>query len=95
MIERHISFRVHCGREQQFTDFVRRTYFPAMGQIPGFIRAEMLQSLEDREELTMVLRFESQEASAAWRGSRTHEHLKPELKSYYSGSHLRIFDVID
>lgn len=95
MIERHIAFHILSGREQEFVDFVHRAYFPAIKQTPGFISAELLQSLDDREEITMVLRFDSQESSVSWRGSRAHEYLKPELKSYYSDSQLRIFDVID
>lgn len=95
MIERHVTFHVHPGKEQAFHAFFKEAYEPAMSETPGFISASLLQEHEQSSNIKMVLRFESLEAAAAWRASEKHEELKPSLKSHYEGSELLVYDVLE
>ncbi len=42
----------------------------------------------------MVIRFQSIEDAAGWRGSPAHQSLQPILKALYSESQLQVYDVI-
>ena len=49
---------------------------------------------QDFEKIFMVIRFETIEAVAAWRASPEHQALSPRLKGMYSGSQLKVFEVL-
>lgn len=65
-----------------------------MEKTKGFIKAELLKDTENPQDLQMVLRFESNDAAADWRASESHAALKPRLKSLYSSSELKVYEVL-
>jgi heme-degrading monooxygenase HmoA len=94
MIERHVTFRVLPTKEQEFARFFEEEYRPAMAKTEGFLKAELLKDMDDAHDFTMILRFESLDAAAAWRSSDLHQELKPHLKSLYDGSKLKVFEMV-
>lgn len=93
-IERHVTFHVLPGKEAEFENFFESDYRPAMKQVNGFIKAELLKDTDNPQDLQMVLRFESDQAAANWRASDSHAALKPRLKSLYDESELKVYQVI-
>lgn len=94
MIERHVTFEVMRGQEQVFEQFFTQEYRPAMSQMAGFVRVELLREQETPSSYQMTIRFDSVEAAAAWRASPAHQALSPRLKTLYSGSQVQVYDVI-
>lgn len=94
MLERHVTFEVESGKEEAFATFFRETYRTAMAKTPGFLLAELLKPQDEPGKLMMALRFESAESAAAWRASEAHERLKPMLKSLYTSSELKVYEVV-
>ena len=93
-IERHVTFHVLPDKVEEFENFFVEEYRPAMENTNGFVKAELLKDTENPQDLKMVLRFESSDAAAGWRASGSHAALKPRLKSMYSGSELKVYEVI-
>jgi heme-degrading monooxygenase HmoA len=93
-IERHITFHVLPEAVQEFRKFFEREYRPAIATIKGFIKANLLLDTENPQDFNMVLRFESVDAAADWRASELHVALKPRLKSMYSDSELKVYEII-
>jgi len=94
MIERHVTFNVLPGREQDFEELFTAEYRPAMSAMPGYVKLELLVEQEDPTQYQMVIRFESLETAAGWRNSDVHQALKPKIKALYDGSKLQVYDVI-
>jgi heme-degrading monooxygenase HmoA len=94
VIERHVTFHVLAEKTEDFERFFIDKYRPAMASTPGFIKAELLKSTENPQDMQMVLRFESDEAAANWRASQSHADLKPGLKSLYEGSEVKVFELL-
>lgn len=94
MIERHVTFNVLPGKEQAFERLFVEEYRPAMARMPGFVRVELLRDQEDSTQYQMVIRFESLETAANWRNSEQHQALQPKIKALYSGSSLKVYDVV-
>ena len=94
MIERHVTFNVLPGREQDFEELFKAEYGPAMTAMPGYVKLELLVEQEDPTQYQMVIRFESLETAAGWRNSNVHQALKPKIKALYDGSKLQVYDVI-
>ncbi len=94
MIERHVTFDVFPDKAQEFENFFRDRYKPAMSRMAGFVRVELLRLKEDQQKYQMVIRFDSEEEATAWRNSAAHRDLSPNLKSLYSNNLMQIFDVI-
>ena len=65
-----------------------------MATMRGFLKVELLREAQQPSQYQMVIRFESAEASAEWRGSAIHQSLQPVLKSLYSESKLQVYDVV-
>ena len=93
-IERHVTFHVLPEEVEEFEKFFEQEYRPAMENTNGFVKAELLKDTENPQYLKMVLRFESSDSAAGWRASESHADLKPSLKSMYSGSELKVYEVI-
>lgn len=93
-IERHVTFHVLPEKVEEFENFFEGEYRPAMQKTKGFIKAELLKDAELPQDLQMVLRFETSEAAADWRASESHAALKPRLKSMYSTSELKVYEVL-
>lgn len=93
-IERHITFQVLPEEVEKFGIFFKQEYRPAMENTNGFVKAELLKDMENPQDLKMVLRFESSDAAAGWRASESHAALKPRLKSMYSDSEIKVYEVI-
>ena len=93
-IERHITFHVLPEEVEEFGIFFKQEYRPAMENTNGFVKAELLKDTENPQDLKMVLRFESSDAAASWRASESHTALKPRLKSMFSDSELKVYEVI-
>jgi heme-degrading monooxygenase HmoA len=94
MIERHVTFNILPGREQDFEELFTAEYRPAMAAMPGYVKLELLVEQEDPTQYQMVIRFESLETAAGWRNSDVHQALKPKIKALYDGSKLQVYDVI-
>ena len=94
MIERHVTFDVLPGKEEDFRELFVREYRPAMATMPGFVRVELVREQEDPSKFLMLIRFETIETAAAWRTSREHQALKPKIGALYDGSSLRVYDVV-
>jgi antibiotic biosynthesis monooxygenase (ABM) superfamily enzyme len=93
-IERHVTFHVLPEAVQEFRKFFEQEYRPMMTTIEGYIKADLLIDTENPQDFKMVLRFESVDAAADWRASEMHVALKPRLKSMYSDSELKVYEVI-
>lgn len=93
MIERHVTFHVLPDKTGDFEKLFVESYRPAMASMPGFVKVELLVDQETPNDYLMVIRFQSEESAAAWRNSELHQALKPKIKSLYTGSQLKVFDV--
>jgi len=94
MIERHVTFDVLPDKAQDFEKLFVEQYRPAMDDMPGYIKVELLREQENPGKYQMVIRFESLEAAAAWRSSDAHQALQPKIKALYSNNQQQIYDVI-
>lgn len=94
MIERHVVFQVLPDKTEEFEAFFRAQYRPAMSTMPGFNKALLLRKQGTTDQYMMVIGFENEELAANWRSSELHKTLSPTLKSFYTDSHLDVFDVI-
>lgn len=94
MIERHVTFRFLPTKEQEIARFFEEEYRPAMAKTEGFLKAELLKDMDHAQDFMMVLRFESIASAAARRSSGLHQGLKPQLKSLYDGSELKVLETI-
>jgi heme-degrading monooxygenase HmoA len=94
MIERHVTFNVHAGHEQDFEQLFVDEYRPAMATMPGFVKVELLREQEHPTHYQMVIRFESLDTAGAWRTSDAHQALKPRIGALYEGTTLQVYDVI-
>jgi heme-degrading monooxygenase HmoA len=94
MIERHVTFSVLPDKTSDFEKLFVAEYRPAMAAMPGFLRVDLLRLSDQATQYQMLIRFESAEAAAAWRGSAAHQSLQPKIKALYGESHLQVYDVI-
>jgi heme-degrading monooxygenase HmoA len=94
MIERHVTIEVLITEADAFEHFFVHEYRPAMSHMAGFVRADLLRESEAPQNYQMVIRFDSPESAAAWRASAIHQALSPNLKAYYSSSHLQVYQVV-
>jgi heme-degrading monooxygenase HmoA len=66
------------------TEAQRKAYFalrrseiePAMMSAPGFIKRELLRNRSDPDRYLLLVYWESDEAAAAYRVSRIHDHVR-------------------
>lgn len=94
MIERHVTFKLKGDLQQEFSKFFDEKYRPAMALTEGFLDAYLLLDLENPRNVMMALRFENQETAKDWRESKRHAELKPQLKSMYTESTLKVYEVL-
>lgn len=94
MIERHVTFNVLPDKGEEFEEFFVEKYRPAMAAMAGFVDVGLLRQIDQATQYQMVIRFDSAEAAAEWRGSAIHKSLQPILKALYSESQLIVCDVI-
>jgi heme-degrading monooxygenase HmoA len=94
MIERHVTFEVLPDKVRDFELFFTHEYRPAMASMPGYVSVDLLRARETPAAYQMVIRFESEEAAAAWRLSAAHQALSPRLKAMYSASQLQVYEVV-
>jgi antibiotic biosynthesis monooxygenase (ABM) superfamily enzyme len=94
MIERHVTFNVHSNKTSEFEKLFVEEYRPAMSSMLGFVKGELLCEQGKPTSYQMVIRFETVEASAAWRNSVAHQSLQPKIKSLYKDSKLQVYDVV-
>lgn len=94
MIERHVTFDVLPGKTHDFEKLFVDEYRPAMEKMSGYVNVELLREQEKPTAYQMVIRFESLETAAAWRGSAAHQTLSPKLKALYSGSQVQVYEVV-
>ncbi len=92
MIERHVTFHVLPDKKSEFFSFFYDEYLPASD---GFLSANLLQVVDSELDLMMIIRFDSFESAANWRGSSKHQDLKPKLKVLNKGSVLQVLEAID
>jgi heme-degrading monooxygenase HmoA len=94
MIERHVTFNVLPSMGPAFEKLFVEEYRPAMSQMLGFVKVELLRSHENTSAYMMTIRFESLDTAAAWRNSAAHQDLKPRIAALYDGSTVQVFDVV-
>lgn len=94
MIERHVTFKVIPGKEQDFKRLFIEEYRPAMSSMPGYVYVHLLVDSENPQLYHMVIRFRSLEEAAAWRNSVLHQSLQPKLKALYQESQVQVYEVI-
>ena len=95
MIERHVTFMVHPGKEKEFESLFKQEYGVAMSKQPGFVSVTLLKEHEKEAVYQMVIRFQSLETAAAWRDSADHKALSPKIKALYKESTVQVYDVIE
>lgn len=94
IIERHVTIHLLPGSDEEFEQFFKQQYRPAIAKTDGFIKTELLNDTENPQDLKMVLRFDFPESAAAWRISEAHEVLKSHLKSLYGLVNLKVYNVL-
>lgn len=95
MIERHVTFQVIPGKEQEFERLFKEEYCPAMSSMQGFINAHLLVDLDNPQSYHMVIRFRTAEEASAWRNSEAHRSLQPKIKPLYQESQLKVYQVVE
>lgn len=94
MIERHVTFEVLFGKEQDFERLFKEEYSVAMAKQPGYVSVALLKEQERTAVYQMTIRFQSLESAAAWRESADHKALSPKIKAFYKDSTVRVYNVI-
>lgn len=94
MIERHVSCEVVSGKKQQFENFYREHYRPAMMKSAGFVSLDLIVEVENLDRYQMVIRFTAAEKSETWRASEAHKALSPILKSLVSAITVVVYEVV-
>lgn len=94
MIERHVVFEVIPEQIKQFEDLFINKYRPAMSEMPGFVKVELLREQETPARYQMVIRFNTLEEAAGWRASPAHQALSPKIKALYTSSNVTVYEVI-
>lgn len=94
MIERHVTFILIRGKEKDFEALFRQDYGVAMSKQPGFVSVTLLKEHEKESVYQMVIRFQSLETAAGWRGSADHKALSPKIKALYEESTVQVYEVI-
>ena len=94
MIERHVTFVVLPDKVKEFEQFFTNEYKPAMSRSAGFNRVDLLVEKAQQSNYQMVIRFETQEDSDAWRNSEDHKILSPKLKKLYRTSLMTAYEVV-
>jgi len=94
MIERHVTFHVIPGKEEDFENLFKNEYGIVMSKQPGFVSVTLLKEREKEAVYQMVIQFQSLETAAAWRDSDDHKVLSPKIKALYRESTVRVYEVI-
>ena len=94
MIERHVTFNVIPGKEEDFEALFKDAYGIAMSKQPGFVSVTLLREHEKEAVYQMVIRFQSLETAAAWRDSADHKTLSPNMKALYKESTVQVYEVV-
>jgi antibiotic biosynthesis monooxygenase (ABM) superfamily enzyme len=94
MIERHVTFNVIPGKENDFEALFKDAYSMAMSKQPGFVSVVLLKEHEKETIYQMAIRFQSLETAAAWRDSPEHKTLSPRIKALYRESTVQVYEVI-
>ena len=94
MIERHVTFNVIQGKEEDFETLFKQEYSIAMSKQPGFVSVALLKEHEKGAIYQMVIRFQSLETAAAWRDSADHKALSPKIKTLYRESTVQVYEVV-
>ena len=94
MIERHVTFNVIPGKEEDFEALFKDAYGIAMSKQPGFVSVVLLKEHEKEAVYQMVIRFQSLETAAAWRDSGDHKTLSPKIKAFYKESTVQVYEVV-
>jgi antibiotic biosynthesis monooxygenase (ABM) superfamily enzyme len=94
MIERHVTFNVIPGKEENFETLFKEEYRVAMSKQPGFVSVTLLKEHEKEAVYQMAIRFQSLETAAAWRDSADHKALSPKIKALYKESTVQVYDLV-
>jgi len=95
MIERHVTFNVIPGKENDFETLFKEEYSIAMSKQPGFVSVTLLKEHEKEAAYQMTIRFQSLETAAAWRDSADHKALSPKIKALYKESIVQVYEVVE
>ena len=94
MIERHVTLNVPPDRGGDLELLFDTEYARAMSEQPGFVSVSLLRENDNPQRYTMAIRFESEDAAAAWRASQVHKALSPRLKEVHCGSEVTVHTVL-
>ncbi len=94
MIERHVTFNVIPGKEENFETLFKQEYGAAMSKQPGFVSVTLLKDHGKEAVYQMMIRFQSLGTAAAWRESPDHKALSPKIKAMYTESTVQVHEVI-
>jgi antibiotic biosynthesis monooxygenase (ABM) superfamily enzyme len=94
MIERHVTFNVVPGKEEDFETLFKDAYCIAMSKQPGFVSVALLKEHDEEAVYQMTIRFQSLETAAAWRDSANHKALSPKMKALYKESTVQVYEVM-
>ncbi len=94
MIERHVTFDVIPGKENDLETLFKDAYGLAILRQPGFASVVLLKEHDKEAVYQMVIRFRSLETAAAWRDSADDKVLSPMIKNLYKESTVQVYEVI-
>ncbi|MHC1781360.1 MAG: antibiotic biosynthesis monooxygenase [Anaerolineaceae bacterium] len=94
MIERQVHLDVHPEKADEFEEFFKNEYRPAMSKSEGFVSLELLVDPREPGHYQMVIRFTDQACSDAWRASESHQQLSPRLKSMVPSLQVMVYEVV-
>ena len=73
---------VKAGSEQKYIDHLKRSTFPALNQMNGFVRAQILGSpVSDGTEFCIITQWESMQAIRSFAGPSTSDAVVPDEAS--------------
>jgi len=94
MIERHVTFNLHAGLNQDFEKFMLERYLPAIKARPGAFGAWLMREMQDPSRYHLVLGFETLQSAQDWKASDSHRELSPILKTFYATSEVVVYELV-
>ena len=90
----HIDIKVAGGKQEVLAQTWRGTFYPAVSAQPGFLRAELLQPVEDAAEYCIVLAFDQQSSQQSWVATDLHQQVWPQIAVHCEDFTVRPYNTI-
>lgn len=94
MVTLHIYLDVEPEQESQFEETYRNAFVPAISKQEGFLRTQLLRSLEQGGVYEVDIYFETEELRERWANSAEHEKVWPQIEEVCTEISPRGFDVL-